>query len=166
MGPTLTDLQSEVIRVADSYVGKIRETAKNDHPKIREWWPVCRVKSPVPWCAIAVCGVVHEAGEGIGVVPELVPSASVHALLRLNKDRAISPADALKLLTAGIPCVVLHDAGGGLGHCGIGFGYDPKTQVVKSYDANTNAAGSREGDSYLVKSRPISYWDLGAFEVA
>jgi hypothetical protein len=161
----MTPLEAAVLRIADGYVNEIRETARNDHPKIREWWPLCGIKAPCPWCALAVCGVIYEAGMSVGVLPKFRRSASVHSLGRLNESRRLDPQEALQLLAAGIPCVLLHDSGGGLGHAGIGFGYDPKTGVVKTYEGNSNAAGSREGDSYVSKERPASYWDLGALKI-
>lgn len=153
--PPANDLARKTAEIANRDVG-VREQppGSNDGPRIREYLATCGLGPGHPYCSCAVCTWVREAGTELQVVIRMAISASALHLLANNGALAFEPET---ITDQDIPCVFVIDHGGGKGHTGLIVGRSGDgTGLVQTIEANTNPAGSREGDGVYVRTRHMS----------
>jgi hypothetical protein len=104
--------------------------------------------------------MVDDACYALGISNPLPRSAGVHRLRELAPAVCVRPDPAPG-------CIGCHDSGGGRGHAGIvvevHYGTPGYLVVV---EANTNPAGSRDGDGVYLRTRPLDYYGLGFIDAS
>lgn len=143
-----------LVELAKYEVSKsIRETSKNQGEGIEKYWQATSYPNGYanrePYCAAFVCYVVNRALNGLATKLKAPSSPVAYDLEKwatANKQKGVSVfaepkrGDLFTLATAS--------------HCGIV--QSVHRDLVLTIEANTNAAGSREGDGVYYKSRKIS----------
>jgi len=153
-------LTRQIIAGALKDVG-IREVGYNDGPEIGEWLRRVNRKPGRSYCAAWAWCKVDDACQDLGLTNPMLPTAGVHLMCRRAKALGAWTKDP------GPGFIGMHDSGlsktgARLGHCGIIL--EVGEHHVQDVEANTNEAGSREGDCVAEKPRPLAYWDLGYFD--
>ena len=145
-----TDLARKAAELFLHDVG-IREITQNDHPRIRVYQSFVHIPPGSHYCAAAISTVIHEAGLANRVVPRFRKSGSALSLFRLNAALVFQ-----NLTEDDIPCVGIYRHDAIRGHAVMFIGYDPVTGKLQTIEANSNGAGSREGQGvYALDIRNI-----------
>lgn len=108
-----------------------------------------------PWCAFVVryimLEVYHMNDKILKVVKSCFTGGAVDTYNRIVKDGTFSVGSVPK-----VGAIVIWKHGyGPSGHAGIVESFDLKDNTMYCYEGNTNAAGSREGNTYARKARTI-----------
>ena len=156
-----SDLARAAAVQANHDVGQRETDGPNDSPRIRQYHATTGAAPGSPYCASAICTWVQEAGFRLGCTPNLRFSASACKLYFLNPGRSILPHS---LTLEDIPCIGVLDHGGGKGHAYLVVGYEPATGGLVTIEANSNGAGSREGQGvYALNIRSVHDHNLLGF---
>ncbi len=118
----------------------ITETARNSSPVIDQWLAYAHAKPGDPWCPAYVCAMHRIAAVNCDVANPCPRTDGVHAMW------ASTPLQC----RVAIPypgCVYFLEHTPHSGHCGIVEVVSPAGVVVSETSGNTNAAGSREGNT-------------------
>lgn len=150
-----SDLARKTAEVANRDVG-IREKGQNRGKRIEEYQRTVGIGPGNPYCIAAVCTWMKEAAQELGVPRKYtISSASALRFLEHNQKSGMS-FSVDKLTPDMIPCVFVIDHGGGKGHAGLVVGESAEPGTYVTIEANTNQAGSREGDGVYSKTRHVS----------
>lgn len=138
--------------VAHAHLGVQEEGGPNRGPMIDVWLRFVNLEPDYaasalgyPWCAAFVSWCCWKGGRPV------VKSASVRQLLMKNGDIEVAADSAMP------GDVMISLMANGKGHCGL-FIKRESGRIV-TIDGNSNESGSREGNSVVIKSRPVDYWD-------
>ncbi|WP_225872698.1 NlpC/P60 family protein [Pedobacter frigoris] len=115
----------------------VERTGKNDGARIAEYLGYCNIKSPAAYCAAWVSWVFGQAGYS---EPRTAWSPSLFPKARLVKE-----------LKPGIVYGLYYISLDRIGHCGLLE--NVKNDWINGIEANTNEAGSREGQGVYRKIR-------------
>jgi hypothetical protein len=135
------------------------ERNDEDEPLIRSWLTRCGVPKMASWCAAFAWCMVDDSCKALKIKNKLKASASVHRLKRNALEAG------LWTMEPEVGFVALHDAGKGLGHCGIVVEFD-YSRVPVTCEGNTSQAGSRNGTTCLRKTREVGYWNMGYIDTS
>lgn len=127
----------------------VKETGRNSGPMIDAYLRSVGLTPGAPWCAAFVFWCYEKASKALGVFNPLPRTASVHLLWE-----RVEPTWKTAAPFRG--SVAIHLNADGTGHCGIWLASSPTHAAT--IEGNSNAAGSREGDSVQVQRRPHAYW--------
>lgn len=132
---------------------EIRETSKNQGGGIEKYWEATSYPDGYanrePYCAAFVCYVVNRSFCGVVTTLRAPTSPVAYDLEKWAKANSKQGVTSFSEPKAG-DLFTLATAS----HCGIVESVQGKSIVT--IEANTNAAGSREGDGVYSKSRKIS----------
>jgi len=153
-------LVDRALEIALTKVG-IRETSRNRGPEIDTW--VRRIgldpEGRHPYCvAFLVGGVFYEAAQEIGLRNPLPATGKAIRLWLRSPSWARAP-----LVKRGCIFVRVRDLEDpdSAGHAGLVVDVVFPEKRIITVEANTNPAGSREGDGVYKRSRPFEYVNLG-----
>jgi hypothetical protein len=153
-----TDLARKVAELASHDVGE-REITQNDSPSIRQYQAYVGLWPGDPYCAAAISTWIHEAALANGVIPAFRKSGSALSLLRLNAGLVFQ-----RLTPNEVPCVAIYRHDSIHGHAALVVGYDTTTGKFQTIEANSNGAGSREGQGvYALNIRSVQDVQLAGF---
>jgi len=141
----VSDFTDRLMFEARKMLGVREEGGANRGTMIDIWNREAGAPVGSPWCASFVHAMHKAASDYLGIFNPCPRTASTHALWTMA-----DPASKSSLPAPGDVFVVDHglDAEGNrIGHCGIVIAVTPDGQTIVSIEGNTNAAGSREGDS-------------------
>lgn len=137
---TRAEYTASLLDAARSSIG-IRETAHNSGPEIDRWLEYVHARPGDPWCAAWVCGMHRQAAVALDIPNPCPRTAGALRLWDLTlpecRQQFPAPGDVF-VLDTGAP--------GGAGHVGIIEAVSPDGRTLTTIEANTNSAGSREGD--------------------
>lgn len=155
----------------------IRETSWNSSPWIDTFLAHAGIRDPAPWCTSAACWVLQEAARRMGArddtCPDL-PSGAKLAQWALDHPDLCTIIWTARDLQAGDVVIrgatVAKTARIRRGSLASGHTYiaasiaDGPHGMHRSFEGNTNEAGSREGDTFCARHRA---WDdpLRAFAI-
>ena len=159
--------QSIIADVAERYIG-VKETSRNDSPKIREFWKSTNYPKGAidrqPWCAAftAHCVAVANRESSLLNLRSLPNSASVLGWIQW----ASKPENGCRVFEWTKKSVVMTPQRGDIvtfewrtgHHIGI-VGSEPYTRqetgnsYIKTIEGNTGSAGGRDGDGVFYKER-------------
>jgi hypothetical protein len=150
------------VDIARAEVGT-RETSRNQGPGIAKYWADTTYptgyKNREPYCAAFVCWVCAEAerrGHGVGPVPNSAAVRNIVSWARMIGKGAIVFTGTSKKYRPQAGDLVWWAFGGNApNHIGIVAALDGANQI-RTIEANTNPAGSREGDGVYERKRTIS----------
>jgi GNAT superfamily N-acetyltransferase len=150
------------VEIAREEVGT-RETSRNQGPGIAKYWTATTYKDGFknrePYCAAFVCWVCAEAerrGHGVGPVPNSAAVRHIVSWARgLNRGATVFNAGSKLYEPQAGDLVWWAFNGSQPNHIGIVARKDGINQIV-TVEANTNPAGSREGDGVYERKRSIS----------
>lgn len=147
-------LTAKVVAVAQKYeaAGIHEKGGNNRGPEVERLLARVGMSPGNAWCAATAWSIVDDACMELGIDNPLPRSASVHRLW----EKAPYECKGQEPMPGTIFC---HDAGGGLGHCGVVVGVD--AAGIITIEGNTNKGGSREGDGVYRKRRPFDYVSIG-----
>jgi hypothetical protein len=150
--------------IAAGEVG-IRETGRNQGPGIEKYWRATNYPTGYanrePYCAAFVCWVIWQAmqdGHLLGLTTSTRPrDAAVRNLVAwARRDgsgaRIILPSKFILIPPAAGDLIYFAFGGSTPNHIGIVTG-PPANGIVPTIEANTGAAGERDGDGVWRKSR-------------
>jgi hypothetical protein len=146
MSMPATDLARKTAELANGDVG-VREVGNNDGPRVRQYQILVGLKPPAPYCAAAVSYWINAASRELNQPCQFRFSGGALRLLSLNTALAFEPET---LTPDALPCVGVidhHDAGKGHAFLIVGMADDGTLQTI---EANSNGAGSREGQGVYV----------------
>jgi hypothetical protein len=145
----MSKLGEQIIIEGNKWVG-VREDPKNDGPEIREWLRRVGVIRPAPYCAAWAWCILDDACKALEKVNLIDPTASSHQLLRNAKAIGLWSASPVAGAIGGID----HGTANGvrIGHIVIVVEEHEDGHLL-TLEANTNAAGSREGDRVMLKGK-------------
>lgn len=141
----------------------LREQGKNFNPGFQKFWDATGYKEGMdnrePYCSAFASYCVQEADRREAKLFFPVPPtfaacrqwkiwAQRYALIRMRDP---FPGDVVCFLDYKTNSAV----NGHFSHVGIVDFFDEQREVVHTIEANTNAAGSREGDGVYEKQRPL-----------
>jgi len=118
----------------------------NKGPEVEKYLKSIGLGGGFPWCMAFVYWCVNEAAIAQGVNNPLHKTGGV--LLQLNKSKHLESKDPVP------GSIFIMDFGNGKGHAG--FVEKVEGNVLHTIEGNTNAAGSREGDRVVRRTRNIS----------
>lgn len=138
----------------------IRETSRNRGPEIDEWVRFCGLDpaGEHPWCLAFLQWVYGTACDDMGM-PRVLPMTARVARLWAKAPRWMRTNVARR----GALYLHLTDPTDPNSNGHVGIVVDPVFPQARliGVEGNGNEAGSREGDSVVLKSRPFSYVNLG-----
>ena len=130
-----------LLEAARGWLGHM-EVTRNSSPEIDQWLAYAHAHPGDPWCPAYVCAMHREAAVHLDVPNPCPRTDSVHTMY----ERALSSIELM--LPVPVPgCVYFLDHGHRTGHCGIVTLVSPSGTVLAEISGNTNAAGSREGNT-------------------
>jgi hypothetical protein len=149
------------VAVAREEIG-VRETSKNQGKGIAKYWKDTTYpdgyKNREPYCAAFVCWVVAEAerrGHDVGPKPK---SAAVRNIVswakKLTSGTVVFPPASAKYSPQAGDLIFWSFNGNAPNHIGIVAGSAGPGKLT-TVEANTNFAGSREGDGVYERTRTI-----------
>lgn len=138
------DIRERMVSWMEAHKGFKETLGKNDGPELRVWRALLNIDYPIEWCANTVFAAAHYSALDLNVQNPCPKTASVLHLWSMAKpeQHMVVPARGR---------IFILDHGGGKGHAGIISKVNPDGSL-EWYSGNTNAAGSRTGDSLLWKS--------------
>ncbi|RZK88135.1 MAG: peptidoglycan-binding protein [Pedobacter sp.] len=131
------EFATRLIQLAEAELWVREKTGHNDGKRVEEYLATVGLKKGNPYCAAFVSFIFKQAGYQLprtGWSPSLFPTS------RLVK--AAAPGNVFGIFFPGIKRI---------GHCGFVTGIH--NDWVNTIEANTNAAGSREGDGVFRRLR-------------
>lgn len=131
---------------------------RNDGPELREWLRLVRLDKPAEWCAATVYAAAHDVSKYLGIVNPCPRTAGALKLYTLS-----DPVTHVVVPRRG--CLLILDHGKGKGHAGVITAVFPDG-TLSWWSGNTNAEGSRTGDSLLIKTgdpEEVHHADLVGF---
>lgn len=131
------DYNRKLVAVAQSYVGQ-RETARNSGPMVDIWLSGVGLGPGYAWCAAALYGWAFEAASSFNLACPCPRTAGALRMWQLTERAHVATPAPGSLFAV--------DHGHGMGHVGIVETVSPNGKVTE-VSGNTNAQGSREGDS-------------------
>ncbi len=143
----------------EARVGFKETDGPNDGPEIREWLRRVGLSAPAEWCAATVYSAAFESARTLGVVCPAPRTAGALNIFRL----------ADHVCRVDVPRrgdVLVLDHGKGRGHAGVITEGYVEGVGLRWASGNTNAAGSRTGDSLLIKSgdpAKVHHGDLAGY---
>ena len=155
-----SELARKTAEMAARDVGERETDGQNDSPRVRQYQQTVGLAPGDPYCAAAVSTWVKEAATGLGAVPTFRASGSALGLLRNNLASTFQ-----RLTEDEIPCIAIYRHSDAVhGHALLVVGYDPATGKFQSIEANSNGAGSREGQGvYALDIRNVNDRQLAGF---
>jgi hypothetical protein len=156
VAPSSANITKQIVTIAAREVG-IRERSKNQGPGIEKYWGATTYKSGYanrePYCAAFLCWVFREACKGIAAPFSLPRSPVAYDFEKWGKSNASNGVETFsskgKRPRAG-DVFTLSAAS----HVGLVKSVGKTT--FTSIEANTNDAGSREGDGVYERTRSIA----------
>jgi hypothetical protein len=164
----MTNLLSIIADVAAEMVG-FRETSQNRAPWLPQIWKATWYKDGMdnlePYCAAAVCYWIQEADHRSTDIKLRIPPVNPSCSGLLNDF--YKPDFGAMIFDWVVRKPLLHPRRGDIvfsmphfSHVGVVSSDEPFEQdgeySIETIEANTNIAGSREGDGVLKRVRPIS----------
>ncbi|SMD08212.1 hypothetical protein SAMN04488524_4732 [Pedobacter africanus] len=126
-----------IIRIARKEIGVVERTGKNDGQRIAEYLRYCNIGTPAPYCAAFVSWVFGQAGYS---QPRTAWSPALFQSSRLTREPK-----------PGIVYGLYYPSLDRIGHCGLIENL--QGDFLQGIEANTNVAGSRNGDGVWRKIR-------------
>ena len=154
----MANLDEQSVIVACGFEGVHEQGGDNRGPEVDMFIRAVGLEPPQPWCCGFICYCIQQAVQQLGLPhPQFQYGASVYKLWNRNQGLVIP---------APVPnCVALRNEGvNSLGHAVghalfvIGVNEDGSLHCISG---NTNAAGSRNGDSVVIQDRPMSQFANG-----
>lgn len=152
----MNSLSRLILSLALADLGVHEVGGNNRGPQIETW--LSRVGQPPgkAWCAAWLWCKFDDACKSLGIKNPVRASASVLHMWEALPDSCKQTGPA-----PGLAFFHLSDPKKGTGHCGYVTSVDTLCATIATVEGNTNAKGSREGDSVAKHSRPIEYVNLG-----
>ncbi len=139
----------------------VREDGRNRGTRVEQYQRNAGGMPGDSWCYAALYTWFLDAARSLLVPTPLPKTMGVHKALR-----KLTIADGVRqVVTPTRGCLAFHDSGKGLGHCGLIVDTRIPEWSAVSVEGNTNAEGSREGDSVAEKRRSLDFWNLGFLDV-
>lgn len=136
------DFVRVLLEEAHATIG-VRESSHNGGPEISAWLRYAGAQPGDPWCIAWVVAMHAKAANRFGIDnPCPLTAGSLHLY-------AIAPHECrvVDLPVPGDVFILDTGAPGGAGHGGIVGAVSPSGEKLWTIEGNSNAAGSREGDS-------------------
>jgi hypothetical protein len=153
----MNQLTDQIVFEAHKHIG-VKEVGHNDGPEVAGWLARVFRKPGNAWCAAWAWCMLDDACTALGLVNPMPPTAGVHLLIERAKLQGAWSDEP----GPGFIFAIDHGRdkhGNRIGHCGIVL--DVGDGTLATIEANTNEAGSREGDCVAVKTRKLVEVTLG-----
>lgn len=138
------DFGERVASWMEAHVGFKETLGPNSGPEINEWLRLVGLAPGNEWCAATAHAAHYYVSRDLGIVNPCPRTAGALRMWQL--------ADvACRVVTPKRGCILVLDHGHGKGHVGIVTAVNADGTLSWA-SGNTNASGSRTGDSLLVKS--------------
>lgn len=144
---TNKSLALRALEIAVSQNGVQEKTGKNDGAAVEAFLASVGLPKGYAWCMAFVYWAFQQASHELNVKNPLIRTAGV---LRQWNETKLS-----KVKTPKAGDIFIMDFGGGAGHTGLVVGLEGKTKI-RTFEGNTNDAGSREGLKAMFRIRTIS----------
>jgi len=154
----MNKLTDQIVHEAHRWIG-VKEIGYNDGPEVAGWLARVFRKPGAPWCAAWAWCMLDDACTALGLTNPLPPTAGVHLLIQRTKIQGAWTSEP----GPGFIFAIDHGRdrnGNRIGHCGIVLDVTGDGALA-TIEANTNEAGSREGDCVAVKTRRLDEITLG-----
>jgi hypothetical protein len=153
-------LLERALAIAASKLGVREIGGKNRGPEVERFLANVGLPPGQPWCMAFVACCFGDAAAELGIVNPLPKTGSVLGMWKRSPDtwkRRHPERGAIFVHLVNMADPESH------GHCGLveDFGRSVDGDYLVTLEGNTNAAGSREGDSVLRKRRATEYANCG-----
>jgi len=157
--PALADgFKARLVAVARGDVGKVFETSKNQGPGILHFWeatdfPETGFEKRWAYCAAGMCSWIKDAAEGLEVKFELPTTPAAFGFDPWARANPAGVKYRINIKEAAAGDIVIFE----WSHIGLVIGRDgsgPGSGLI-TVEANTDGAGTRDGDGVYEKTRPL-----------
>jgi len=145
-----TDLGRNAVAIANGEMGVTEHPpGSNSGPRVNEYLAAVQLGPGYAWCSAFASWCIQRAAVALGIAPAFRYSGGALALWSRNAPRSIAPQ---ALTPDDLPCVVVWNHGGGLGHVGLCVGLDQAAGKLQTIEGNSDANGSRTGGQVVAHS--------------